>query len=93
MCSDLFYFTLCGVLAYTSGGLGIKALPKLTTLPAATTSTALPTLGGLGATATTGGGLKLGGVATTSVAPPTSIGKGLGGVDLSTTAGAGKTTG
>ncbi len=79
------------IFLYLSGGglsLGVKstaALPKLGTLPATT----MPTLGGLGAK-TTAGGVKLGGLTTTSAATST---KGLGGVDSSTTTGAGKTTG
>ena len=66
-----------------------EGLPKLSTLSGTTASTTLSTLNALGTT-TAGVGLK---VATTSGAPPSTIGKGLGGVDVSTTAGAGKTTG
>lgn len=75
--------------------LGLKSSGALGTLPGATITSTLPSLGGLGGMAamSSGGGLKLGGVVTTTSIAPTHQSKGLGGVDPATITGKGKSTG
>ncbi len=84
------------VLHFLAGGglsLGLKSSGALGTLPGATISSTLPSLGGLGGMASSRGGLKLGGGVTTTSIAPTHQSKGLGGVDPATITGKGKSTG